>query len=127
MCKTIADIPPGSVLAPAHPVRTFISLARATPSLGIVDVATIVEDLLETTDAPAWRKAQAYLGISTQQALNIQVDGAPLPWGKDGVEVPIETPPLDYSDPNEYPPLMTDIKVTDDDPVDMNRPPFSNQ
>jgi len=126
-CKTISDIPPGVVLAPAHPVRTFIKMARATPSLGVVDVATIIENLLQTTEAPAWRVAQAYLNIGTQPALNINVDGAPLPWGKDKVEVPVETPPLDEATLADYPPLMTDIKVTNDDPVDMDRPPFSNQ
>jgi hypothetical protein len=107
MCSTIDEIVPGQVLQAGHPVLDFIALARAKPQSSVVDAATIVENLLNNTLVPDWRLAQAYLGLSTESAKAVMVQGTPLPWPEH------ETPPLDTSDTNEFPPLMVEIDLDD--------------
>lgn len=103
VCSTIDDIPPGVLIGDNHPVRQFIAMAAAAdPALGIGETAALVAKLLETSAAPTWRQAQAYMGMSTEavEALNADV---PLPWP--GVEIP----PLDFSDTDEFVPPLTVI------------------
>ena len=112
--QPIGDFAPGVVPVPGSPVWDFLRLCRASQALGVVDRASIVEQLL-TADANAdWRIAQAYLGVDTQSIKNINPDGVPLPWGKYNIETPVEQPPLDDSDRSDYPPPLDDITLHDD-------------
>jgi hypothetical protein len=105
VCSTIYDIAPGVVLPPRHPVNEFIRLANANPGIGLVDSAGIISSVLATTAAPSWRQAQAYLGLPDDAIRKVNPDGTPLP-------VPmIEKPPLDWSETNEYAPVLTDIEI----------------
>lgn len=110
-CSTIYDIAPGVVLNEHHPVRDFIALATADTSLGLADNAGIISSVLDTTAAPTWRQAQSYLGLASDAIKQVNPDGTPLPTPL------IETPPLDYSDTNEYVPPLTDMKFDDGNPV----------
>ena len=120
--STIFDFAPGVVPVPGSPVWDFLRLCRASQSLGVVDRAAIVEQLLTTEANADWRIAQAYLGLDTQSIKNVNPDGVPLPWGKQHVEAPIEQPPLDDTDRRDEPPLMTDITLHDDDPNELPAP-----
>jgi hypothetical protein len=105
VCSTIYDIAPGVVLAEHHPVNEFIRMANANPSIGLTDVAGIISSVLATTAAPSWRQAQAYLGLPDDAIRRVNPDGTPLP-------VPmIEKPPLDWSETNEYVPVLTNIEI----------------
>ena len=117
ICTTISDIPPGVVPHTAidqpypealknHPMRDFIRLAREHPEMGVIDVASIVENVLDSTEAPNWRQAQAYLGTYTDAARKLMVPGAPLPYP----EAP-EIPSYDDFDINEYPPDLLNITL----------------
>jgi hypothetical protein len=103
------DFSPGIVPVPVHPVWDFIALARASPAIGQVDIATIVEDLMVKTAAPDWRAIQGQLGL-TQAGIEAINAAVPLPWPE------MEEPPLDYSDAaNEFVPPLTDITLADMD------------
>jgi hypothetical protein len=117
--STIYDFAPGVVPVPGSPVWDFLRLCRASPALGVVDRAAIVEQLLTQTANADWRIAQAYLGMDTQSIKNVNPDGVPVPWGKQGVELPIEQPPLDETDRRDDAPVMTDITLHDDDPNEL--------
>lgn len=106
--QPIYDFVPGVVPSPKHPVWDFISLARSSPAIGEVDVAGIVENLMTTSSVPDWRAIQGMLGLTRSgvEALNA---GIPLPWPG------VEEPPLDSSDPNEFVPPFTDVKLTNSD------------
>ncbi len=110
ICSPIYDIVPGVPLEDRHPVRKFITLARANPQSSVADVALIVDQAISSTAAPNWRQAQAMLGLDTEAVKHLVVEGVPLP-SPEGI-VP-EQPPLDYSDLNEYPPPLTDIEDAD--------------
>lgn len=120
--NTIGDFAPGVVPVPGSPVWDFLRLCKASPALGVVDRASIVEQLLTTTPNADWRIAQAYLGLDTQSIKNLNPDGVPLPWGKYKVELPIEEPPLDDSDKRDEPPPLKDITLHDDDPRELPSP-----
>ena len=120
--STIYDFAPGVVPVPGSPVWDFLRLCRASPSLGVVDRAAIVEQLLTQVPNADWRIAQAYLGMDTQSIKNVNPDGVPLPWGKQDIEAPIEQPPLDDTDRRDEPPLMTDITLHDDNPNELPAP-----
>jgi hypothetical protein len=117
--STIYDFAPGVVPVPGSPVWDFLRLCKASPALGIVDRAAIVEQLLTSETNASWRIAQAYLGLDTQSIKNINPDGVPLPWGKYKIEEPVEQPPLDETDRREDAPLMTNITLHDDDPNEL--------
>ena len=121
--STIYDFAPGVVPVPGSPVWDFLRLCRASGgNLGVVDRAAIVEQLLTTEANADWRIAQAYLGLDTQSIKNINPDGVPLPWGKQGVELPVEQPVLDQSDLRDEPPVMTDIILVDDNVYELSAP-----
>ena len=120
--STINDLPPGVVPVPGHPVWHFLHLCRSSQSLGVVDRASIVEQLLTTEANADWRIAQAYLGLDTQSIKNVNPDGVPLPWGKQGIEVAVEQPPLDETDRSDYPPVTEEITLHDDDPNELPSP-----
>lgn len=133
--QTIYDLAPGVVPPDQHPVYEFIRMGRdsATP-VGVADRARTVEKLLVETDPhSSWMVAQAYLGADRQTAKNINPDGVPPPWGKPGVEIPIEQPPLEEMGTHEWPYRLDDITLYDDDPralpaaydVVVSRPTFS--
>jgi hypothetical protein len=107
------DIVPGRVLQPGHPVLDFIALATANPGISQVDVAGIVQSMLPGTQAPDWRIAQGLLGISTQSVRILQPD-VPLPYD----EIPLERPPFDPMDIDEFPPITKDIIVVVDTQTD---------
>jgi hypothetical protein len=120
--STIYDFAPGVVPVPGSPVWDFLRLCRASPALGVVDRASIVEQLLTQTANPDWRIAQAYLGMDTQSIKNVNPDGVPLPWGKYHVETPVEMPPLDDSDKVDYPPPLEEIHAYHESPYDLPGP-----
>lgn len=120
--STIYDFAPGVVPVPGSPIWDFLRLCKASPALGVVDRAAIVEQLLTTEANADWRIAQAYLGLDTQSIKNINPDGTPLPWGKYKIETPVEEPPLDVSDLREDAPLMTHVTLHDDDPYELPTP-----
>ena len=120
--STIYDFAPGVVPVPGSPVWDFLRLCRASQALGVVDRASIVEQLLTETANADWRIAQAYLGMDTQSIKNINPDGVPLPWGKYRVETPVEQPPLDDSDRSDYPPTFEDIHVHRESPYELPGP-----
>ena len=84
-------------------------MARAHPNFGIVDVGNALNTMLDVTAAPDWRQAQAHLGMTKMSVQALNVPGTPLPWPME------ETPPLDYSDPNEYVPVLEQLTLTDED------------
>lgn len=112
VCSTLHEIPPGMVPKEEHPVRQFIKMARENPDVAVVDAASIVEYVLDTTEAPNWRIAQSYLGTYTDSARKLMVPGAPLPYP----EAP-EIPAYDDFDTNEYPPDLLDIILRDERPT----------
>ena len=120
--STIYDFAPGVVPVPESPVWDFLRLCRASPALGVVDRASIVEQLLTQTANPDWRIAQAYLGLDTQSIKNVNPDGVPLPWGKYQTETPVEQPPLDDSDRNDYPPPLKKIITYQESPYELPGP-----
>jgi hypothetical protein len=120
--STINDFAPGVVPVPGSPVWDFLRLCRASQALGVVDRAGIVEQLLSTEANADWRIAQAYLGLDTQSIKNLNPDGVPLPWGKQGIETPVEQPPLDQSDRNDFPPPLKTITLHDDNPLELPAP-----
>ena len=120
--STIYDFAPGVVPVPGSPVWDFLRLCRASPALGVVDRAAIVEQLLTTEANADWRIAQAYLGMDTQSIKNINPDGVPLPWGKQYIETPVEQPPHDETDRRDEPPELREIKLHDDNPYELPSP-----
>jgi hypothetical protein len=109
-CSTIWDFLPGNVLPVKHPVYEFISKATQDGlRLGEKDVAELVTQLLPTNQAPDWRVAQGFLGITKQAALALNLPGSPLPWPER------ESQPLDYSDTDEWAPPLMDITLADSD------------
>jgi hypothetical protein len=104
--QPIYDFVPGIVPAPTHPVWEFIRLTRASPAIGEVDVASVVENLMTTNPIPDWRAIQGMLGLTRAgvEALNA---GIPLPWPG------VEEPPLDLSDTNEFVPPFLDVSLDD--------------
>jgi hypothetical protein len=107
------DFVPGQRPYDKHPVWDFIALARANPQDNVVDVAGIIEGLIDIQSSPDWRIAQAQLGLTKEGVLILNVPTAPLP------DEYIEEPPLDYSDPDEFVPVMTDITIADTEPDGM--------
>jgi hypothetical protein len=106
--NTLFETPPGYVPPPDHPLMKFINMAKGNPIFGVTDVGSIIQQMLDTTAAPDWRIAQAYLGLTGESAKAAQVPGVPLPYPE------IEEPPLDFSDKaNEYPPPFNDVKTVD--------------
>lgn len=106
--NTLYDIPPGVVPTPDHPLMQFINLAKGNPIFGVTDVGAILQQMLDTTQAPDWRIAQAYLGMTEDSAKAAQVPGVPLPYPN------FEQSPLDTSDPSEYSPPLIDIELDHD-------------
>jgi hypothetical protein len=64
----IADPPPGVVLPDAHPVPCFLAAVRAADAdgslVGFGGAADLIEAALPTVNAPDWRQAQAWLGLT---------------------------------------------------------------
>lgn len=104
--STLYDIPPGMVPATDHPLMQFITAATGNPIFGIADIGKILQQMLDTTQAPDWRVAQAYLGLTEASAKAMQVPGIPLPYPE------IEEPAMDPQD-SEYPPELTQIDLVD--------------
>jgi len=111
VCSTIYELAPNVVPPLKHPVYDFIELARqSNPVIGLHDLASIVSNLIAETDqAPNWRVAQGYLGMSKAAIQALNPDGTPLPWPER------EEPPLDYSDTNDWPPELQSIILGDSD------------
>lgn len=62
VCDVISDPAPGTVLPEHHPVRAFIELASGSSPMAAA--ASLITKLLNTTEAPDWRVAQAWLGLT---------------------------------------------------------------
>jgi hypothetical protein len=110
------DFSPGLIPKVGHPVYDFVTLARSQPLSNQIDYAGIIEGLLVVaTAAPDWRVIQGQLGLTKEgiEAINAAV---PLP------DPYIEEPPLDYSDPNEFVPPLTDITLHDADMAPQTTP-----
>lgn len=107
--NTLYDIIPGMVPDAHHPLMKFIAMAKNNPLFGENDVGQILSDMLAIQNAPSWRQAQSYLGMTRRAVEALNVPGVPLPYPG------VETPPLDWSDAgNEYAPKLNDIDITDD-------------
>lgn len=109
-CRTMWDLVPGYKPDAKHPVWQFISMVRSNPSIGIMDTSSLVEGLLTSTNAPTWREAQARLGNTTEAALALHVPGSPLP-------SPDEIPSYDPRAADEYTPILENITLEDEHPV----------
>jgi len=96
ICSPVMDIVPGVPLQDNHPIRKFITLARANPNSSVTDIAMIVDQSISTTAAPDWRQAQAMLGLDTEATKYLVVPGTP--FGTD--EYP---PPLSEIEDADYP------------------------
>jgi hypothetical protein len=96
------DFIPGQRPIDKHPVWDFITLARANPEVNVVDVAGIVEGLIDVTSLPDWRVAQSQLGLTRDSVVTLNVPTTPL------------GPPYTDADEEEVP-TMTDITVADDE------------
>jgi hypothetical protein len=113
--NTLYEIPPGMVPASDHPLMQFINMAKGNPVFGATDVGKILEQMLDTTQAPDWRVAQAYLGMTEDSAVATQLPGVPLVvTGNTVVTSPFEQSPIDMSDLDEYAPPLTDIELADE-------------
>jgi hypothetical protein len=123
LSNLIDDLVPGTTVPDAHPVYEFIRMARASgQGDDIMGRANVVEKLISETDPhPSWMVAQAYLGLDRQSTKNINPDGTPLPWGKPGIEIPVEQPPLEEMGEHEWPPVTGEIILVDDDPRELPR------
>lgn len=109
-CRTMWDLVPGYKPDPKHPIWTFIQMVRDNPDVGIMDTSNLVEGLLTSTNAPNWREAQARLGNTTEAALALHVPGAPLPMEE-------EIPSYDPRAADEYTPILEEITLVDEYPV----------
>lgn len=82
----IADHPPGAPYGDDHPVKRFITMARAaTPELQMAVAADMIEAALDPTVAPSWRQAQAWLGLAEEAVRDLGLAPA------DGGEADIKT------------------------------------
>lgn len=108
VCTCIDDVPPGVTLSDNHPVMDFISMAAGSdPSLGIIAAGDIIGKALQQMaigTLPDWQQAQAYMGMNTEAAKDLNADGTPLPWPN------VEQPPLDWSDSTANPAVTEDIE-----------------
>lgn len=100
--STMYDIPPGVALDTTHPLMQFITAAidPINISFGIGAVGMTLQKMLDGSANPDWRQAQAYLGMTKDSVVALNVPGSPLPYPE------LETPPLDYSDTNEFAPQL---------------------
>jgi hypothetical protein len=77
----IFDLAPGVRPDDVNPIWEFMQLARASPTIGQVDVPPILDDYIAVASAPNWRVAQAYLGLDSEGVREaLVVDDTPLPW-----------------------------------------------
>jgi hypothetical protein len=85
---TIADRPPGVPYADDHPVKRFITAARGAPDdSGLGPAANIIEAAINPDlPAPAWRQAQAWLGLTDTAVRGL---GLAPPYDTPDAEVPI--------------------------------------
>lgn len=133
--NTIYDLAPGVVPPDQHPVWEFVRMGKASEApINVQDRARTVERLLVESDVhTSWMVAQAYLGADRQSTKNINPDGVPPPWGKPGIELPVEQPPLEEMGEHEWPTRLDQITLHDDDPralpaaydVVVSRPTFT--
>lgn len=114
--STLYDVPPGVVPDANHPLMQFINKAIGNPLFGSADVGQILQNMLNAQNAPTWRQAQAYLGMTQASIEALNVPGVPLPYPN------IEQPPLDTSDTNEFVPTATDIELDNSGQLDLFPP-----
>jgi hypothetical protein len=96
------DFIPGQRPPAVHPVWDFIALAKANPEVNIVDVAGIIEGLIDIDSLPDWRVAQSQLGLTQDGIEALNVGSTPLP-----------PPYVDDEDLDVPVPMMTVITVSD--------------
>jgi hypothetical protein len=102
------DFIPGQRPPDKHPVWDFIALARANPGDNVVDVAGIIEGLINIQSSPVWRIAQAQLGLTLEgiQALNVPTTPLPDPYvDDDEIDLPV--------------PVLGEVTVADTEPGGM--------
>lgn len=109
-CRTLDDIVPGYAPPPNHPIRSFITMVKTYPHIGILDTSNLVAGLLEYGNAPPWREGQARLGNTTEAALALHLPGSPAPIPE------IEIPSYDPMD-SEWAPELTDVQLVDEGPI----------
>lgn len=84
LIDTDADPPAGVLVREDHPIRKFIAMARAAPELNIAGAVDIIEAALPTVEAPTWRQAQAWLGLTEGAVRGIglapPVEAGPQEW-----------------------------------------------
>jgi hypothetical protein len=90
-CSVLNDQPPGVPVPEGHPIRDFIVLAQQEDKMSTT--ATLLAAMLDSFEAPDWRQAQAWLGLTEEgvRALGI----APVVLG------------------DEIPPPLTDVEIID--------------
>lgn len=119
VCQPMWDLVPGVVPAPQHPVYEFIRMAKENPTVSEVDVAGIVSQLLVTTQAPSWRVAQAYLGMTTRDLLLLNPGGSPAPLEPGQSQIFSEQPPTDSPDQDEWVPRLMEIELVGNNIVNL--------
>lgn len=107
--NTIYDIPPGVALNSTHPLMQFITAATdpANISFGIAPVGQTLSKMLDPTANPDWRQAQAYLGMTRDSVVALNVPGSPLP-------IDAEVPPVDPPDVDEFAPALVNLELDGD-------------
>jgi hypothetical protein len=112
VCSTIWDFAPGVPPSNTHPIRDIIRLAHATDStIGSAALADMIQQMMTATATTTWQQAQALLGLTKRAIRAVNPDGTPLPIKE------VEIPPLDWRTVNDQPGTLTDVELSEPDPI----------
>lgn len=70
---TIGDPVPGVILSNNHAISKFIAMAKNDEDMALGNVATLIESMISTVNAPTWRQAQAALGLTEEGVRGIGI------------------------------------------------------
>lgn len=87
---TIFDLAPNVTVDLNHPFRKFATMAAADPTLGVVDIAAVVNSLLAAPVNPDWQQAQGWLGV-TKEGLAVRGVGPLIGFGESDEVEPVMT------------------------------------
>ena len=111
---TVADPPAGVVLRDDHPIKAFISEARASNDMR--GAADLLDASLATTATSSWRQAQAWLGLTEAAARGLGLGPPVIPQeepskigglGSDDTGMVVEADVPEYvgdNEPKDWPP-----------------------
>lgn len=110
----VADMPAGTTWPTNHPVLRFIAKAKADNVPGIVDAATLIEDMISSDAYPSWQQAQQWLGLTKRGIRGIGI--APLTdIGTGSTPYAIETGEPVTVSPDEEAPELGQTDIDDED------------